>query len=92
MSYIHILLTMLIILNITANRLSASTTSKTSYILDFNEVFWHADKRGKTRGKQGKTCGKTRGKRGKFRGKLQIMKFFLQTRCIADVDYLPTFS
>ena len=47
MSHIHILFTMLIILNITTNRLTASTTSKTSYMLDFNEVFWHAEKRGK---------------------------------------------
>ena len=40
MSHIHILFTMLIILNITTNRLTASTTSKTSYMLDFNEVFF----------------------------------------------------
>ena len=39
MSHIHILFTMLIILNITTNRLTASTTSKTCYMLDFNEVF-----------------------------------------------------
>ena len=39
MSHIHILFTMLIILNITTNRITASTTSKTSYMLDFNEVF-----------------------------------------------------
>ena len=42
--HIHILFTMLIIVNITTNRLTASTTSKTCYMLDFNEVFWHADK------------------------------------------------
>ena len=51
MSHIHILFTMLIILNITTNRLTASTTSKTSYMLDFNEVFLA---RGKTRKKRGK--------------------------------------
>ena len=34
---------MLIIVNITTNRLTASTTSKTCYMLDFNEVFCHAD-------------------------------------------------
>ena len=49
MSHIHILFTMLIILNITTNRLTASTTSKTCYMLDFNEVFWHADNADKTR-------------------------------------------
>ena len=43
MSHIHILFTMLIILNITTNRLTASTTSKTFYMLDFHEVFWHAE-------------------------------------------------
>ena len=48
MSHIHILFTMLIILNITTNRLTASTTSKTSYMLDFNEVFL-ARKNEKTR-------------------------------------------
>ena len=37
---------MLIIVNITTNRLTASTMSKTCYMLDFNEVFWHAGKRG----------------------------------------------
>ena len=47
MSHSHILFTMLIILNITINRLIASTTSKTSYMLDFNEVFWRPEKRGK---------------------------------------------
>ena len=46
MSHIHILFTMLIILNITTNRLTASTTSK-HLMLDFHEVFWHVDKRGK---------------------------------------------
>ena len=51
MSHIHILFTMLIILNITTNRLTTSTTSKTSYMLDFDEVFWHAEKSGKLRGK-----------------------------------------
>ena len=40
---------MLIIVNITTNRLTASTTSKTCYMLDFNEVFWHADNADKTR-------------------------------------------
>ena len=44
---------MLIIVNITTNRLTASTTSKTCYMLDFNEVFWHADNADKTR-----ICGK----------------------------------
>ena len=48
-------------------------------MLDFNEVFWHADKR-----------GKTHGKRAKIRGKLQILKLFLQTRCIVDRTHTDT--
>ena len=73
MSHIHILFTMLIILNITTNRLTAASTSKTYYMLDFNEAFWHADKRGKT---AKKTAEK--------RGKLWILKFFLRTQSVAD--------
>ena len=62
MSHIHILFTMLIILNITTNRLTASTTSKTSYMLDFKEVFLaRAEKTRKTRKNTRKTL-KTRGK------------------------------
>ena len=55
-------------------------------MLDFNEVFWLADKRGKTRGK----CGKTRGKCGKFRRKLRILKIFSWTRCVADGAQVDT--
>ena len=73
MSHIHILFTMLIILNITTNQLTASTTSKTSYMLDFNGVFLARGKR-----------VKTRGKRGKLRGKLRSLKIFSRTRCVAD--------
>ena len=73
MSHIHILFTRLIILNITTNRLTASTTSKTSYMLDFNEVFLA---RGKTR--------KKRGENGNTRGKLRILKIFSQTHCVAN--------
>ena len=80
MSHIHILFTMLIILNITTNRLTASTTFKTCYMLDFNEIFLA---RGKTRIKRGKRV-KTRGKRRKLRGKLRILKIFQRTRCVAD--------
>ena len=85
-SHIHILFTMLIILNITTNRLTASTTSKTSYMLDFHKFFstWiNAEKTWKmrkTRGKRRKSCGK----RGKSRGKLRNRKIFSRTRC--DVD------
>ena len=56
MSHIHILFTMLIILNITTNRLTASKNVKTSYMLDFNAVFWHANKRGKN-AENAKKCG-----------------------------------
>ena len=82
MSHIHILFTMLIILNIPTNRLTAETTSKTYCMLDFNEIFWHADKRGKTWKVHGKTPGKTR----KIRRKLRILKFFLRTQCVADAN------
>ena len=39
--------------------LTNSTTSKTSYMLDFNEVFWHADKHGKN-AENAKNTQKTR--------------------------------
>ena len=65
MSHIHILFTMLIILNITTNWLYCFNNVKTSYMLDFNEVFWHADKRWKMR-KTLKKRGKTHGKRKKL--------------------------
>ena len=77
MSHIHILFTMLIILNITTNRLTASTTSKTSYMLDFNEVFLA---RGKTR----KNAENAEKHAEKLRGKLRILKIFSRTRCVAD--------
>ena len=89
---------MLIILNITTNRLTVAGT-ETSYMLDFNEVFSVCGQTHKIRGKTAEKWGK---KRGKNAGKLRILKFFLRTwcvadanlqtwtRCVADADYLPT--
>ena len=65
-------------------------------MLDFHEVFWHADKCRKTAEKLGKTRGNMR--------KIVDSEIFLvvqgvadanlqtRTHCIADVDYLPTSS
>ena len=85
---------MLIIVNITTNRLTASTTSKTCYMLDFNEVFWHADNADKTwitrktRGKRGKITRKTRKNTWKTRKITQKTadseNFLARTRCGAD--------
>ena len=53
-------------------------------MLDFNEVFWHADKRGKIRRKLRilKFFSRTR--------RVADADFKTRTHCIADADYLPT--
>ena len=96
---------MLIIVNITTNRLTASTTSKTCYMLDFNEVFWHADNADKTRKKNTRITADSkiffadalrRGRRilnadaAARRGRHG--NFTTRTRRGADADYLPTYE
>ena len=86
MSHIHILFTMLIILNITTKWLYCFNNVKTSYMLDFNEVFWPMDKRGKNaeNAKNTRKTQKTCGKRRKFHGKSRILKLLWRTHCVAD--------
>ena len=98
---------MLIIVNITTNRLTASTTSKTCYMLDFNEVFWHADnadKTRKTRITRIKNADNADNAENFFRGRVAARtaatrtrrgadgNFTTRTRRGADADYLPTSS
>ena len=96
MSHIHILFTMLIILNIITNRLTASTTSKTSYMLDFNEVFWARGKRGKTRGKLrilNFFCRRVALRTEPMQTRCVVdTDVKTQMHCVSDADYLPTSS
>ena len=57
---------------------------KTSYMLDFNEVFWNVDKREKTRGKRRKNTWKT----WKISRKIADSEIFLRTRCVVGGSHV----